>query len=209
MIHVDHYGLHRIEGDIALLVQQGRVDHVLGVHLDLQVSVNTRRACTHQIDLGAAAHNPILDQYRDDPLFRAMLPIPKGENEKPLFLEETVKNKLLVHQLAALSSPGSFSILQPFWIARPEAVASWLRETNIQPLVLYGPKLQHAQQLGRVIDAGIFSPRRLIILGSRHTIVGDRVERTEPQVQIEDLKDVNLEAAGAWALRQHMLIKGL
>lgn len=203
MIHVDHYGIHRTEGDIALLVQQGRVDHVLGVNMTFDVRVRTRRPCTHNINLENAVNDPILDQYREDPLFQAMLPLPKRGPEKPLFLEDTDENRQRVQILAALTSKAG---IHPFWIARPELISQWLAETNVQPIVLFGPRIEHHRQLGRVLDAATFSQRRLIVLGPRHTVTGGLAEHVTSQFRLDH--DVDLAAVGAWALKQHMLGKG-
>jgi hypothetical protein len=203
MIYVDHYGLHWLEGGIALLVQQDRVSHVLGVHMNFDVKVRTRRPCTHNIDLDSAVNDPILDEYRDDPLFQAMLPVPKRGPEKPLFLEDTDENRQRVQLLTALSSKAS---VHPFWIARPEVISQWLNETNVQPVVLFGPRIEHHRQLSRVLDAGTFSRRQLVVLGPRHTVTGGAAEHVTSRFRLDH--DTDLAAAGAWALKQHMLGKG-
>lgn len=205
MIHFDRYGLHRIEGDIALLVQQGSVDHALGIGMEFKVRVRKTRACTHKIDLTAAEDHDILHRFRDDPLFRAMLPVPRDEYERPIFLEDTVENKMLVQRLGDLSSPGSFSILFPFWMARPEKLFLILQETNVQPLALHSPRIEHSVQISRILDAALHSNRRLILLGSPYTPLGSKAERVVSDVTLDDLDGINLEAAGAWALKQHML----
>lgn len=200
MLHLDHYGLHRTEGDIALLIQQDRVDHILGVHFAVAVQVRQRRPCSHRIDLTLGAYHALLADRVDDALFQAMLPIPHGDGSRPLFMEDTANNRALVQRLAKLTSPGSFSIMFPVWMAKPD----WLRETNIQPLVVHGVKMESVKQLERLLVAGTYSPRRLIVLGERTTILGDRADRVSTTLTAEALQDINLEAVGAYALRQHM-----
>lgn len=206
MIHIEHYGLHRVEGDIPLLVQQDRVDHVLGIHMDFEVQVRLRRPCTHQIDLDAAEYHPILDRFANDSLFQTMLPIPRVAPSRPLYIEETPVAAALLRQLVRLTSPGSFSVMVPFWTNRPHVHGQVLRETNLQPLILHGFRLEHAAPLAKVMEAAVFSPRPLIILGTRDTtpILG-RAERITTSVTLQDLEGVNMEGVGAWALRQHML----
>ncbi|TIS85670.1 MAG: hypothetical protein E5W88_25400, partial [Mesorhizobium sp.] len=86
-----------MEGDIALLVQQDRVDHILGVQMGFDVKVVPPRrhtfGCPHNISLDAAIDH----ELPDDPLVQAFLPIPKQLGEKALFVEDTVENKQLVH----------------------------------------------------------------------------------------------------------------
>lgn len=198
-MRVDHYGVHRIAGDIALLIQDNRIDHVLGVPLEYEVKVDTRRPCTHSIDLDLAEEGFI----SDDPLFQAMLPIPKIGPEKPLYLEDTADNRRLIQELGRLTTPGSFSILQPFWIVKQQ----WLQETNIQPLAIYGVGLNNAQQLLRLMDVGLVSQRRLIVLGPGLMAIGERGVRITTSVSLEEVQSLPLEKIGAWALKQHMLGK--
>lgn len=203
---IDHYGLHRTEGGIPLLVQQGRIDHVLGIDMDFGIRVRIRRPCTHRINLDEAEGHSILDKYADDPLFQAMLPLPHEQLTKPLFIEQTPESLELLTLLSRLTSPGTFTIMVPFWTQRPEVHARTLWETNIQPLILHGFRLEHASALHKVIEVATLSPRRLILLGERRTTpnVG-LADRVNTGVRIDDLRDVALEAVGAYALKTHML----
>ena len=94
----------------------------------------------------------------------------------------------------------------PFWTQGPRGHGQVLYETNLQPLILYGLRLEHASGLAKVMEASMVSPRRLIIIGAKSTtpILG-RAERVETAVSLEDIEGLDLEAIGAWALRQHML----
>lgn len=201
MTTVPHYGLHMMEGDIALLVQQNRVDNVTGVHIDLNVSVNLRQPCSHLIDLTGARCDDELLTFLGEELFRAMLPLPRESHDKTLFLEDTHEHRLLVNRLADLTSPGSFAVLRPFWMAQPR----WLNETNIQPLALHGVELHKTLQFGRWLMAAEFSPRRLIMLGPSLMTVGERAKRITTSMSADHFDGLDLEAFGAWALQQRMM----
>ena len=205
MIRLDHFGLHRVDGGIPILVQQGRVDHVLGIHMTFEVQVNHRRVCTHNIDLEDACNHSLLERFADDPLLQAMLPLPR-KDRKPLFLEETPTTRAVMAELTRLTSPGTYNIMVPFWAQKPHVIGRMLEETNIQPLILHGFRLDHGQALSRVMAAAEFSPRQLIIFGQRQsTPTVGLAKRIETALTPEDIEHVPLEAVGAWALREHML----
>ena len=201
MQRLAHYGLHRMEGDIALLVQQNRQDNVLGIPLDVDVKIAIRRPCTHQIDINDTLAGA---EDFDDPLFHAMLPFPKISGEPTLVLDQTPTNEILVNQLLELTSPNSFGTIFPFWIKRPEWYGLVLRETNIQPLVitqLGGDRVLPATNLA---NGAYHSPRRLIILAPPRMVLGPNVQRIETKLVPQDLQGWDLRAVGAGALRQHM-----
>ncbi|MES0134558.1 hypothetical protein NKJ88_06280 [Mesorhizobium sp. M0016] len=205
MIQVAHYGLHWIEGDIALLIQQDRVDHILGVQMDFDVKVIPPRrhafTCPHDISLGSTADGDL----PDDPLVNAFLPTPKELGEKAMFVEDTVENKKLVHQLLRLSTPTASAALAPLWMYRSEVFSTLLNLTNLQPLVVFGYRNELQMALSKLLEAAMFSPRRLIFMGPQWTVLRQEAERIKTSAQIEDVAHLPLEQIGAARLRQRMM----
>ncbi|RWB08733.1 MAG: hypothetical protein EOQ39_19030 [Mesorhizobium sp.] len=201
---VPHFGLHWMEGDIALLVQQGRVDHILGVQMDFDVKVVPPRrhafTCPHDISLGQTVSR----ELPDDPLVNAFLPIPKDLGEKALFVGDTVANKTLVNELLRLSSPKATTLV-PLWMYRPEVFTTLLNLTNLQPLVVFGYRNELQMALSKLLEAAMFSPRRLIFMGPQWTVLRQEAERVHTSVQIEHVDHLPLEQIGAARLRQRMM----
>ncbi|CCV12883.1 hypothetical protein [Mesorhizobium sp. STM 4661] len=205
MIQVAHYGLHWIEGDIALLVQQDRVDHILGVQMDFEIKVTPPRrhafTCPHDIFL-----DQVLDgALPDDPLVNAFLPIPKVLGEKALFVEDTVANKTLVHELLRLSHPRASAAMAALWMYRSEVFSTLLNLTNLQPLVVFGYRQELQMALSKLLEAAMFSPRRLIFMGPQWTVLRQEAERVHSLVQIEHVAHLPLEQIGAGVLRKRMM----
>lgn len=205
MIQVAHYGLHWMEGDIALLVQRDRVDHILGVNMDFDVKVVPPRkhtfGCPHDIQLGSTNDS----ELPDDPLVQAFLPIPKQLGEKALFVEDTVDNKRLVHELLRLSSPTASAGMVPLWMYRSEVQAVLLNLTNIQPLVVFGYRPELQMSLSKLLEAAMFSPRRLIFMGPQWTVLRQEAERIKTTVTHNDVAYLPLEQIGASYLRSRMM----
>lgn len=205
MLTFDHYGLHWIEGDIALLVQQGKVDHVLGIPMHYDVTVKIPRQglhCPHDIQLSDTSGHPL----PDDPLARAMLPVPKEFGQPALFIEDTNENKRLVRELLRLSSTKT-SEMRPIWMGNPTLVASQLRLTNLSPLILFGYKPEHLWATRKIIEASFYAPRQLIMLGPRDMVLQEEVLRHTARFNLQDLEGLPLEHIGAEHLKQHMLRK--
>lgn len=199
MITLHRYGLHWMEGDIGLLVQQEKVDHVLGIEMDFPVTVMKPRQgmrCPHNIHLENAEEH----ELPDEELVRAMLPVPKNQDDPVLFVEDNPDNRLYLQSLMRLSSS---SELLPLWGAKVDYVSASLLTTNLAPLIIYGYDHQYAPRLAKYVEMEGHAPRRLVLLGPRNAVLRPEIKRLD--VEPTDLSSVPLERAGAWYLKQRML----
>lgn len=198
MMHLDHYGLHWMEGDIALLVQQDRVDHVLGIPMEFPVDVKNRVRkiwqCPHNINLDDAVQGDLPDCE----LVRAMLPVPKTPGELNLFVDE--KHFGYVKNLLRLSSAKDEQY--PVWMMEPKVADARLYLTNLSPLIVFGYNPHQAQRLHQLIQQAAYCPRRLIFIGPESVVLRPEMKRVE--VNPVPLPD-NLPQIGAWHLKQRML----
>ncbi len=202
MLTFDRYGVHWIEGDIALLVQHGKVDHVLGVPMHYEATVKLPRQgfkCPHDIRIEDAKEGNL----PDDPLVRAMLPVPKEMGDKIVFVEENENNKKLVSELLRLSSTSKNEI-QAMWMFAPHVIAAQLRMTNLSPLVLFGYTPGLNFKIRKILDMAYYSPRKLILIGPAYAVLTTGVARCKTNLKVEDVQDLPLEAIGAWHLKQYM-----
>ncbi|TIU40231.1 MAG: hypothetical protein E5W26_10945 [Mesorhizobium sp.] len=194
-----------MEGDIALLVQRDRVDHILGVQMNFDVKVVPPRkhtfGCPHDIQLD----NRFEMDMPVDPVVQAFLPIPKQLGEKALFIEDTVENKRLVHELLRLSSPTASAAMVPLWMYRSEVQAVLLNLTNIQPLIVFGYRPELQMSLSKLLEAAMFSPRRLIFMGPAWTVLRQEAQRIKTTITVDDVAHLPLEQIGAARLRQRMM----
>jgi len=197
---VSHYGLHWTEGDIALLVQQDRVDHILGVKFEVPVTVRSPRqglACPHNIKIDQAEPASL----PDDPLIDAMLPLPKKFGEKAIVLEDTLSNKTLVNELLRLCGGGA---LLPIWAATPEVTHARLHLTNLSPLVLFGYEPHFQPTISKILEASFFAPRRLIYLAPPWAVLREEAQRITTSLKTKDVETLPLEKGGAYVLRERM-----
>lgn len=201
MMTLDHYGLHWLEGDIGLLVQDIGVDHVLGIPMDFPVEVKkqrTRMVCPHTIRLDEAEYH----ELPDDELVRAMLPVPKSQDSPILFVENTDDNTRYVRELLRLSSSGS-GCAMPLWMADGKAAGPLMNLTNLSPMVVFGYSMYDQIKLNRLIQMANYSFRQLLLIGPKGMVLRSEVKRIS--VTPTDLSDIPLERVGTWYLKQRML----
>jgi hypothetical protein len=199
MITLDRYGLHWMEGDIALLVQPTGVSHVLGIQMDFPVEVKKLRrgiTCPHNIHLDDAEDLPL----PDDELVRAMLPVPKQPNDPVLFIDDS--HAAYVRNLLHLSSSGPSSAVS-LWSLKPEVADVMLRVTNVAPLVVVGFSYDTQIRYGQIIEMAHYAERQLILVGPKSAVLRPEVKRINVVPQV--LQPEYLSRAGAWHLKQRML----
>lgn len=197
---VNHYGLHWADGDIGLLVQQNRVDHILGVKFEIPVTVRSPRqglSCPHDIKLDQAEPASL----PDDPLIQAMLPLPKQFGDKAVVLEDTLSNKTLVNELLRLCGGGA---MFPLWAAAPEVTHARLHLTNVSPLVLFGYEPHYQPTISKLLEASFFAPRRLVYLAPSWAVLREEAERISTSLTKKDVEALPLEQSGAHMLRERM-----
>jgi len=194
---VDHYGLHWMEGDIALLVQDTGIDHVLGIPMEFPVTLNTPRKffCPHKINI----EDVVEPDLPDDELVRAMMPVPKAQGTPALFVEDNEANFGYVKTLQRLSS-STHQI--PLWYTN-DKLAQRVGLTNLAPLVVFGYNEYSQQALSKLIQTAFHSIRQLIYIGPKTAILRPEMKRLD--VKPVDLSALPLEQMGAWKLRQRML----
>lgn len=194
MIELGHYGLHWLHGVAVLL--QGKGPETAIPSLIVEAKLAGRGRCNHQIDLWADEELP--SELADDPLIKAMMPLPR-DGLVP-FLDET---EVPLWALARMSSPIT-SIFRPLWSLTPFALQRELNATNVQPLVLTDIQSQHRILLDQVLAIARYSPRPVLLVGS--PLVSNRpgMERITTSVPA-DAELIPWEAIGATLIRNHML----
>lgn len=198
-MRLDHYGLHYLEGDIALLVQETGVSHVLGFPMDFPVEVRKQRRgvnCPHRINLDEAEEFAL----PEDELVRAMLPVPKAFGDPIIHIEDQPKLMFYLKELFRLSSS---STLLPMWTVEPAVLGPMMQVTNVAPIIVYGYHIDHQVRLNKIIEAGTYARRQLIVVGPKSMVLRSDVKRISAEVH--DLSGIPLERAGAWHLKQRML----
>ncbi len=199
MINLDSYGLHWVEGNIGLLVQQDTVDHVLGIPMSFPVTVKPMRQrlyCPHNINLYDAEEG----ELPDDPLVQAMLPLPREFGSPVPFVVDNQENRQYVKDLLRLSSSEQ---MVSFWAARPDYMGPQLSITNLAPFVLFGYSEPQIQWYHQLIQMGYYSTRRLILVGPENAVLRSQVQRIK--FKPEAIGHLPLERIGAWHLKQRML----
>lgn len=205
MMTFQSYGLHWIEGDIALLVQQTKIDHITGADLELDFKVHfphKRLICPHRIDLSDRVEMDLPDH----PLVRAFRPLPRAIDDPIIVIDDNQHNKLLVSQLSRLASPSEVISIQPIWLFNPSLMSSQLMLTNIQPLVVFGHNISMQDRYYRTADAAFHLPRRLVMMAPKW--VSYRLPNAlwidTDDLSLEEVRSLPLEQIGAQILYDRM-----
>lgn len=207
MITVHSYGLHWLEGDIAYLVQQDQVDHILDVELNMDVKVVfpvRKLQCPHYIRLETAEDQTLPPH----PLIRAFLPLPKKLNERITFIEDTPRNQQLVNILSRLSSPVNTLAVQPVWMYTLKFISAQLHLTNVQPLVLHGHSMHTQTMFEKIASTALFTPRRLVMMAPKWVALRtpNSIFYDTKDLSVTELEGLPLERIGAHALRSRMML---
>lgn len=202
------YGLHW-QGAIAWLVQGRGSSNFLGLKSTCPWS-RPSWDCNHLVPV----NSPVPDGehlarfYRliEDPLVQAMLPIPRGVDERGFYLEDP--EDLLGHHIATLSRMSSpiFSRVKPAWQITPGELEKQARASNIQPWVipLFGQKDQ--QLLTQIAEGVSYSPRTTILAGAGHLVIPKSLTRIQSKlldINLKDLITLPWESLGAAYLRKY------
>lgn len=198
-----YYGVHQLANGVKLLAQNGPAKTPMDLDLNLDFKIRIRGqvyGSPHQVDIGSAREVEIID----DPLLKAMLPIPKAFGAPVLFMEETETTRLIVNQLTRLSSPIGLGAMVPLWTIDPKVFLRWMSLTNVMPMVIYGYQEKHHVQYLKLLSMASATPRKLLVM------VSSMQARLSPNLLETNLSPHNLAATdlenmGAWALKQDML----
>lgn len=200
-------GIHW-EGDIAFLMQGSKTQTAFDFEVPCPFTPS-KVPCSHRIDLRQELDPDILERFpADDPLVKAMSPVPKHLSDKVSFVVFD-DYQILIATLARMSSPVSLPIA-PFWSMRPDKIIRELQSTNVQPLVLTGVQTTHRGPLDLVLQAAPFLPRRLVLQGERGVILRPeavKITTTIATTNVSDFIALPWEAYGSHLLRHHMLKK--
>lgn len=215
MVHivVPNYGVHWASNGIAWL-QQGRgAAPAVAVHEKSPFVVQLpgyRKHCNHQITLSNPVPNnhhwEFIERAISDPLFQAMLPVPKSDDGL-YFIEDGEGNltRLLV-TLARMSSP-IFPVVQQAWQIDPIKLLNRLGNTNIQPIVVVGFEAKHNSTLSKLTSGAAQSPSKLVITGTREVVLPPNVKRittTMDKYDLDEIIQLPLESLGAVVLKKYM-----
>lgn len=163
--------------------------------------------CNHLIPAAA----PIPDKLQwaefarilNDPLVRAMLPIPNGSG---YYVADPYDDlSLYLTSLARLSSPIK-PIVKPLWTMTSNQIQKALRESNVQPLVLSQTTAKDQKQLSEVAKLINYTPRTVIVTGAADLVVPSPMQRITTDIRsmnIHDLMTLPLENLGATILRRY------
>src|SRR5690606_12205150 len=123
---------------------------------------NRSKHCNHQIPLSTPVPNDhhwdFFLQLLDDPLVRAMLPIPKKAGGVYYLADPNGEALDVLLMLSKLSSP-IYSTVVPVWSLTEQAIITELQQTNVQPLVLTQMEPKNSDLLSRVARAAVHLPR--------------------------------------------------
>jgi hypothetical protein len=211
---VAHYGIHADEIGVMFLEQGRGSTNAVGLNKKSGLVVKLpsgKKHCNHMIPLSipvpADQHWDAFAALLDDPLVRAMLPIPKADGG--VYFVETQPNLDQVLVLLSKMSSPIHNIVVPAWMLTPQAIVTELQSTNVQPFVIVGVEPQHSQMLSQVAQAAPFLPRKVVFVGTSDVIVPPNVQRLKTKLasqayQMADLMVLPWEALGAVVVRKFM-----
>jgi hypothetical protein len=209
------YGLHTNEQGITYLFQDlcpygweflGLKDN----RSNLSVK-HLKNQCPHQINMYLAQRvlskkvwNSFL-RLVDDPLVRAMLPLPNGKTYS--FDQSSIENPTeWLSCLERLSSPLHTGV-KPFWVESNQTIGRRLALTNIQPFVLMDIKAQDVLDLRRLHDLNKTCPRTLIFSCTEPLVLPPSVEviktELESLISLKDLISLPLEHIGSYLIAEY------
>lgn len=200
---ITRFGLHWLEGGIALLAQQNNVTNVTGTDLELDYEFKIRDQCPHQINLDQTIDTAL----PDDLLVNFFLPLPKTPDTPILLVEDHPLIQSRVRGLLRLSSdsPDHASIWPGDWMLTPPRMMRLLNLTNLSPLVIYLTTGALSRHMVGVIKASAYTPRKLLFIAPPNLVSRPEMVRANPPQDIDDVLELPLEEIGARRLRDYML----
>lgn len=207
MTQVECFGLH-FDGPVGWL-QQGRGGaNFVGLNKKSPFQ-NPKGMCNHLIPIAA----PIPDKFHwepfqkllQDPLVRAMLPIPALAGNRAFYIEDPYDDlSLHLNCLSRMTAPIN-SICKPAWMLKTPNLEKELSSSNVQPLVITQMDTKSIALLNAIGMATNYMPRTVIVTGSPDVPVPPQMKKMETHIRdypIEDLVILPLENLGVTALRR-------
>lgn len=212
---VPYYGIHWNRSKVAFLMQGRSGTNAIGLRERPPFIVRLpgpSRHCNHMIPLTAPVpsdyHWDYFSKLLDDPLARAMLPIPKQHGGA--FWLDDPENELLetLLMLSKLSSP-IYPIVVPMRNLTPASVITELQTTNVQPFVVTGVQPTDGAAISQIGQAAVYAPRTIVMTGSSDVIVPTTFKKITTQLHTErfsyeDLMTLSWESLGATVVRKFM-----
>ena len=212
LIPVTHYGLHLTPDGVAYLHQGRKASNFISMRQLSPYEVLTKRGrlCPHLINAASTvpdrAHWELFLRMYDDPLVRAMLPIPKHRNELVPFISDPQGELLMdLVMLSRMGGPVS-PVVIPFGKLSKTIILEELTLTNVLPLVLTGVETSDQKLMNELAVESRTLPRKLIFAGDDHMVIRTPMIRITTSLWDFDsieLQSLNMETIGAAVLRRH------
>lgn len=193
MTRVSHFGVHW-DGPVGWLLQNGEATNALGFKQACPISP-PRGRCNHAVP--AADGHYSYGEYLDDPLFRAMLPVPR---ENRLFFLSSAQEGV-VHQLSQMSSPLG-PVVFPAWAVTPRIIQAQMHHSNVQPWVITQVKAKDHRLLELCASLSPYAPRTVVFVGGHDVPVPRGVQPITTRLRGET--QAPWELIGATALRRYL-----
>lgn len=207
MTQVECFGLH-FDGPVGWL-QQGRGGtNFVGLNKRSPFT-NPKGMCNHLIPVAAPIpdkfHWGVFQKLLQDPLVRAMLPIPAPAGGRAFFIEDPYDDlSLYLNCLSRMTAPIN-SICKPAWMLKIPDLEKELTRTNIQPLVITQVTTKHIALLNAIGASTNYVPRTVILTGVPEVPVPSSILKMKTHIRdypLEDLVILPLENLGVTTLRR-------
>ncbi len=214
MDQVEHFGAHW-DGSIGWL-QQGRGStNFLGLPKSSPFR-NPKTECNHLFPVAAPipdkVHWEAMMRIKDDPLFQAMLPVPREMDDRAFYLEDPYDDlNLYIASLSRLSSP-IHSVLKPAWMIKGKELERQMTATNVQTWVITQMDRKHVELLSAINNSTNYLPRTVLITGAADVPVPSKIKKITTKIrdtELSDLMTLPFEILGATLLRRYMRKEGL
>lgn len=212
---VPHYGVHWDDDGVAHIMQGRGSTNAVGLprRPPFQVRLPSKQKhCNHQINTAAQVpsdhHWHFFLQLIDDPLVRAMLPIPKKAGGVFYLNDPDDKALTILLLLSKMSSP-IYPIVVPVWTMTVDSIIVELQNTNIQPFVVTQMEPKHSELMAKVAKAAVYLPRTMVFSGASDVVVPSNVTRiktalTTSAYDLTDLMTLPWETLGSVVVRKYM-----
>lgn len=171
---------------------------IRGIKCPFKVITPRPVRCNHAIDIDETSDEELID----DPLVKAMVPLPPTSSQLSYFEDPRGELKLPLLALSRMSWPIR-SIVMPAWTMTLDGLYRELNATNVQPLVLTdaGPMVTSLIRACHQLAGNI--PRHLIVTGAPMPLPSSFV-RLKTELHGQDLNGIEWEGIGARLLREEM-----
>lgn len=217
MQKINCYGIHQDAKGIRWLMQGRGSTNAIGFRQSVPFRVvlpSQQRHCNHQIPLSAPVphdqHWEYFQRLLDDDLVWAMLPLPKRSNSCFFTYNTTDDLTVPLILLAKMSSPID-PIILPIDTFTGEGLLKELQQSNLQPLIITGVKLEHMDLLKDIAIMVKQQPRKVLVVAEEPDVIPPPTYKLvetnldkEHVLPLEDLVYLPWEILGATVIRKYM-----